>query len=88
MVRLRVKRLDTFTRVTDYVPEIVAFVGRIVQNGYAYEVAGASTTSIQKSLTRTKTILMLNSSRGVKGIRNYLKKLKVDTLFPTLGCRA
>jgi cysteinyl-tRNA synthetase len=41
MARLRVKEPDTLTRVTEYVPEIVAFVERIVQNGYAYEVAGS-----------------------------------------------
>ncbi|KAI9507482.1 tRNA synthetases class I (C) catalytic domain-containing protein [Russula earlei] len=41
MARLRVKQPDTLTRVTEYVPEIVAFVERIMQNGYAYEVAGS-----------------------------------------------
>src|ERR1700730_4593613 len=41
MARLRVREPDTLTRVTEYVPEIVAFVERIIQNGYAYEVAGS-----------------------------------------------
>jgi len=41
MTRLRVKEPDTLTRVTEYVPEIVAFVERIVQNGYGYEVEGS-----------------------------------------------
>ncbi|KAI0001262.1 hypothetical protein BJV74DRAFT_876788 [Russula compacta] len=41
MTRLRVKEPDTLTRVTEYVPEIVAFVEGIVRNGYAYEVAGS-----------------------------------------------
>jgi tRNA synthetases class I (C) catalytic domain len=41
MARLRVKEPDTLTRVTEYVPEIVSFVERIVQNGYAYEVSGS-----------------------------------------------
>jgi cysteinyl-tRNA synthetase len=41
MARLRVKEPDTLTRVTEYVPEIVAFVERIVQNGYAYEAGGS-----------------------------------------------
>jgi cysteinyl-tRNA synthetase len=41
MARLHVKEPDTLTRVTEYVPEIVAFVERIIQNGYAYEVAGS-----------------------------------------------
>jgi len=41
MARLRVSEPDTLTRVTEYVPEIVAFVERIIQNGYAYEVTGS-----------------------------------------------
>ncbi len=28
---------DVLTRVSEYVPEIVAFVKRIVDNGYGYE---------------------------------------------------
>lgn len=41
MRRLRVRDPDTLTRVTEYVPEIVSFVQRIIQNGYAYEVDGS-----------------------------------------------
>jgi cysteinyl-tRNA synthetase len=41
MARLRVKEPDTLTHVTEYIPEIVEFVKRIVENGYAYEVAGS-----------------------------------------------
>jgi cysteinyl-tRNA synthetase len=41
MARLRVKEPDTLTRVTEYIPEIVEFVNRIIENGYAYEVAGS-----------------------------------------------
>ncbi|TFK70635.1 cysteinyl-tRNA synthetase [Pluteus cervinus] len=41
MRRLRVRDPDTLTRVTEYVPEIVAFVERIVSNGYAYEAEGS-----------------------------------------------
>jgi cysteinyl-tRNA synthetase len=41
MARLRVKEPDTLTRVTEYIPEIVEFVKRIIENGYAYEVAGS-----------------------------------------------
>ena len=41
MRRLRVRDPDTLTRVTEYVPEIVSFVERIIQNGYAYEVEGS-----------------------------------------------
>jgi cysteinyl-tRNA synthetase len=41
MAALRVERPTTLTRVTEYVPEIVAFVERIIANGYAY-AAGPS----------------------------------------------
>ena len=41
MSRLRVREPDTLTRVTEYVPEIVAFVERIIQNGYGYEADGS-----------------------------------------------
>ncbi|KAK7473215.1 cysteinyl-tRNA synthetase [Stygiomarasmius scandens] len=41
MKRLRVQEPDTLTRVTEYVPEIVSFVERIIQNGYAYESEGS-----------------------------------------------
>ena len=41
MARLKVREPDTITRVTEYVPEIVEFVERIIQNGYAYESEGS-----------------------------------------------
>ncbi|KAF9482214.1 hypothetical protein BDN70DRAFT_875310 [Pholiota conissans] len=41
MARLRVRDPDTVTRVTEYVPEIVAFVEKIISNGYAYEAEGS-----------------------------------------------
>ncbi|KAG6920156.1 hypothetical protein DXG01_004922 [Tephrocybe rancida] len=41
MGRLRVRNPDTVTRVTEYVPEIVAFVERIIENGYGYEAEGS-----------------------------------------------
>ncbi len=40
MARLHVQRPDTLTRVTEYLPEIVAFVQRIIDNGFAYEGEG------------------------------------------------
>lgn len=42
MARLRVLPADTVTRVTEYVPEIVAFVERIIKNGYAYAAEDGS----------------------------------------------
>lgn len=41
MDRLGVRRPDTLTRVTEYVPEIVSFVERIIQRGWAYESGGS-----------------------------------------------
>jgi len=41
MARLRVREPDTLTRVTEYVPEIVSFVERIIKNGYGYEADGS-----------------------------------------------
>ena len=41
MARLRVRPPDTLTRVTEYVPEIVQFVQKIIDNGYAYESEGS-----------------------------------------------
>ena len=41
MKRLRVREPDTITRVTEYVPEVVAFVEKVIQNGYAYAVDGS-----------------------------------------------
>ncbi len=36
MARLRVLPPDTITRVSEYVPEIVKFVEKIIENGFAY----------------------------------------------------
>lgn len=41
MDRLNVRRPDTLTRVTEYVPEIAAFVQKVVENGYAYSADGS-----------------------------------------------
>jgi Cysteinyl-tRNA synthetase len=41
MARLRVREPDVLTRVTEYVPEIVSFVERIIKNGYGYEANGS-----------------------------------------------
>ncbi|KJA20025.1 hypothetical protein HYPSUDRAFT_43630 [Hypholoma sublateritium FD-334 SS-4] len=41
MARLRVLEPDIVTRVTEYVPENVAFVEKIIANGYAYEAEGS-----------------------------------------------
>jgi cysteinyl-tRNA synthetase len=40
MKRLHVERPTTLTRVSEYVPEIVTFVEKIIGNGFAYEDSG------------------------------------------------
>jgi cysteinyl-tRNA synthetase len=40
--RLGVRRADEYTYVTGYLPQIIAFIGKILSNGYAYAVAGQS----------------------------------------------
>lgn len=42
MARLRVEPPTTLTRVTEYVPEIITFVERIINNGYAYATEDGS----------------------------------------------
>ncbi|WVR05035.1 cysteine-tRNA ligase [Kwoniella sp. DSM 27419] len=41
MARLRILPPDTITRVSEYVPEIVSFVQKIMDNGFAYEGGGS-----------------------------------------------
>lgn len=38
---LNIKLPSVITRVTEYVPEIVAFIQKIIDNGYAYESNGS-----------------------------------------------
>ena len=40
MQKLRILPPDTVTRVSEYVPEIVSFVDRIIENGFAYVQEG------------------------------------------------
>lgn len=41
MADLNVELPDFITRVSEYVPEIVAFIEKIISNGYAYESNGS-----------------------------------------------
>jgi len=41
MRRLNVALPDVITRVTEYVPEIVDYIQKIIDNGYAYEAGGS-----------------------------------------------
>ena len=41
MESLSIELPDVITRVTDYIPEIVTFIEKIISNGYAYNNNGS-----------------------------------------------
>lgn len=41
MKNLNVELPDVITRVSEFVPEIVKFIEKIIENGYAYEANGS-----------------------------------------------
>jgi cysteinyl-tRNA synthetase len=41
MDKINVRRPDVLTRVSEYVPEIVSYVEKIIANGYGYEIDGS-----------------------------------------------
>ena len=53
---LNIEDPDCLTRVSEYVPEIVAFVQRIIDNGFAYESNGSVWIGykLDKNLFETK----------------------------------
>ena len=48
MTRLHVLHPDSTPRVSEYVPQIVAYVERIVANGFAYEGGGSVWFDVEK----------------------------------------
>ncbi len=48
MDNLGVEKPDYLTRVTEYIPEIVAYIENIIQNGYAYESNGSVYFNIEE----------------------------------------
>lgn len=48
MTSLNVELPDAITRVSDYVPEIVTFIEKIIANGYGYESNGSVYFDVQK----------------------------------------
>lgn len=47
MRSLNILPADVLTRVTEYVPEIVSYVGKIIENGYGYQVDGSVYFDVQ-----------------------------------------
>lgn len=41
VLSLQVMEADVVTRVSEYVPQIVDYVSKIISNGYAYEANGS-----------------------------------------------
>jgi len=48
MRRLNVELPDVITRVSEFVPEIVKFIEKIIANGYAYEANGSVYFNVAK----------------------------------------
>lgn len=48
MKRLNVELPDVVTRVSEFVPEIVTFIQKIINNGYAYEANGSVYFNVAK----------------------------------------
>ena len=48
MRRLNVSLPESITRVSEFVPEIVAFIQKIIENGYAYESNGSVYFDVKK----------------------------------------
>jgi cysteinyl-tRNA synthetase len=41
MNALNVRQPDVLTRVSEYIPNIIEYVQKIIQNGYAYVIDGS-----------------------------------------------
>jgi cysteinyl-tRNA synthetase len=54
MKALNVEYPDVITRVSEFVPEIVAFIEKIISNGYAYESNGSVYFDVAKYNDGTK----------------------------------
>ena len=75
MRSLNVDNPDVITRVSEYVPQIVAFIEKIIANGYAYEANGSVYFDIEayrKSGKHTYGKLEPNSVNNTEKVhKNY-----------------
>lgn len=83
MSALNVELPDVITRVSDYVPEIVTFIEKIVANGYGYESNGSVYFDVQKYKADGVNISnllfsMLIQKWDQKLVLNYYRKEKVN----------
>ena len=48
MDKLNVQRADLYPKVTEHIPDIIAMVQKLIDNGYAYELEGDVYFSVEK----------------------------------------
>lgn len=70
MEHLNVMKPTVLTRVSQYIPEIIAFIQRIIKNGYAYETKSGSVSFFCHSrqlvfFASSNLFLLLNTAKKV-----------------------
>lgn len=89
MERLNIQYPDRITRVTEYVPEIISFIEKLISNGYAYSSNGSVYFSIDSFTKNGHTYAKLDPSKigckeiehetdGVLGIENKTDKCNAN----------
>nr|KAJ3422186.1 hypothetical protein HK105_000825 [Polyrhizophydium stewartii] len=81
MDALNILRPDVLTRVSEYVPEIITFVERIISNGFAYELDGSvyfDTVKFDKSEKHTYAKIEPWSAGNVKLLQEGEGDLAAD----------
>ena len=54
MKNLNVELPDVITRVSEFIPEIIDFIKKIIENGYAYESNGSVYFNVSKFNVKPK----------------------------------
>ncbi len=62
MDTLNVQRPTKITRVTEYIPEIISFIERIIVNGFAYEINGSVYFDIQQYIAAGFKYILQNGA--------------------------